>query len=318
MTQRATTSSDPDERPSLHEPPRRPSASVRPRRVLVTAVVAACAALGSSTVADAVASQTAPPAPVTVALDRWVRQNTAGGASYLRVPTTCAARACPLVIVSHPRAQTAERVRDSPQVNVLLTALLQANFAVLLSGDGGPNSWGSENALYTSAAAHLAAIRSYPWNGRTYALGLSMGGLLALRSALPGAPYEVRGVALIDAWVSLLGAWKSAPSRRMEIQAAYGLKAPTLGAPKVADYDPLHLTSLVPPLPLFIVSSPDDKVVPASINAQRLSSFAQPGVSDVVTLSGAHMGGNRFTPAVAGRLVAFLQRLERLAATRGS
>ncbi|WP_412028837.1 alpha/beta hydrolase family protein [Deinococcus yunweiensis] len=250
-------------------------------------------------------------APVTV--DRWIRQNTAGGASYLQVPAACAARPCPLVIVSHPRAQTAERMRDSPQVNVLLNALLDANFAVLLSGDGGPNSWGSASALYTSAAAHLAAIRTYPWNGRTYALGLSMGGLLALRSALPGAPYEVSGVALIDAWVSLTGAWASAPSRRSEIKAAYNVDTA-----RVTQYDPLHLTAFVPPLPLFIVSSPDDKVVPAAINAQRLSSYAQPGVSDVVTLSGAHMGGNRFTPAVANRLVAFLQRLERLAGTRGS
>ena len=50
----------------------------------------------------------------------------------------------------------------------------------------------------------------------------------------------------------------------------------------------------------------------------RDSSYAQPGVSDVVTLSGAHMGGNRFSPALASRLVAFLQRLERLAGTRSS
>ncbi|THF89009.1 alpha/beta hydrolase [Deinococcus sp. KSM4-11] len=232
------------------------------------------------------------------------------------MPAACAARPCPLVIVSHPRAQTAERMRDSPQVGVLIHALLGANFAVLLSGDGGPNSWGSANALYTSASAHLAAIRSYPWNGHTYALGLSMGGLLALRSALPGAPYEVRGVALIDAWVNLMGAWKSAPSRRTEIRAAYGLTTLTVSAPKVSDYDPLHLTALVPPLPLFIVSSPDDKVVPAVTNAQRLTSYAEPGLSDVVTLSGAHMGGNRFSPAVAARLVAFLQRLEKLAEAR--
>ncbi|WP_309573096.1 alpha/beta hydrolase, partial [Deinococcus sp.] len=251
-----------------------------------------------------------------VPVNQWIRQNTSGGASYLRIPATCALRPCPLVIVSHPRAQTAERMRDSPQVNVLLSALLGANFAVLLSGDGGPNSWGSSSALYTSAAAHLAAIRSYPWNGHTYALGLSMGGLLALRSALPGAPYEVRGVALIDAWVNLTGAWRSAQSRRTEIQAAYGLNAVQIGAPRVADYDPLHLTSLVPPLPLFIVSSPDDKVVPANSNAQRLTTYAQPGVSDVVTLTGAHMGGNRFTPAVAARLVSFLQRLEKLAEAR--
>lgn len=236
---------------------------------------------------------------------QWLRQDTPLGASYLHVPSGCAARLCPLVVVSHPRGQTAERMRDSVQMNGLIAPLLAANFAVLLGGDGGPTGWGSPTALSEVALAHASAVRTFPWNGRTYALGISMGGLLALRSSLPGAPYAVSGVALIDAWVDLSAAWGSALSRRSEIEAAYGVT----GAPG-SEFDPLSLTLLGPPLPLFIASSPDDSTVSAARNSARLSPHADPTLSEVIPLRGEHLGANRFTPGMAGRLVAFLRRLE--------
>lgn len=236
---------------------------------------------------------------------QWLRQDTPLGASYLQVPAGCSVRLCPLVVVSHPRGQTAERMRDSVQVNGLIAPLLAANFAVLLGGDGGPTGWGSPGALGEVAQAHSAAVRAFPWNGRTYALGISMGGLLALRSALPGAPYAVSGVALIDAWVDLSAAWGSALSRRGEIEAAYSVT----GAPG-SEFDPLFLTLLSPPLPLFIASSPDDTTVSAARNSARLSPHADPALSEVIPLRGEHLGANRFTPAMAERLIAFLKRLE--------
>ncbi|PNY83115.1 alpha/beta hydrolase [Deinococcus koreensis] len=221
------------------------------------------------------------------------------------MPAGCAVRLCPLVVVSHPRGQTAERMRDSVQMNGLIAPLLAANFAVLLGGDGGPTGWGSPAALTEVALAHASAVRTFPWNGRTYALGISMGGLLALRSSLPGAPYAVSGVALIDAWVDLSAAWGSALSRRSEIEAAYGV----LGAPG-NEFDPLYLTLLGPRLPLFIASSPDDSTVSATRNSARLSPHADPALSEVIPLRGEHLGANRFTPGMAARLVAFLKRLE--------
>ncbi|MFD1730353.1 hypothetical protein ACFSC4_03400 [Deinococcus malanensis] len=114
----------------------------------------------------------------------------------------------------------------SPGILALSETLLKARFAVLLSGDGGPTTWGSPDALAQVAQTQLEATGRFKWNSRTYAVGLSMGGLMALRSALPGSPYPVHGLALIDAWTDLRGAWGTAVSRRTEISTAYRLTGP--------------------------------------------------------------------------------------------
>ncbi|WP_084050914.1 alpha/beta hydrolase family protein [Deinococcus hopiensis] len=240
-----------------------------------------------------------PRVPDTVELER------VSGSSYLRVPPACYRQECALVVVSHPRGQTAGRMRASASVTALVDALLAAPFAVLLSDDGGPATWGSPAALAQVAELHGEAADHFAWNGRTYALGLSMGGLLALRSALPGSPYAVSGVALIDAWTDIRAAWHSATTRRVEIQDAYGLP----GQPP-ADLNPLTLAEAAPPLPLFVVASPDDRVVPMPGNGERLFTWAQGHVSEFVKVSGPHLGGNRFTPALATRLAQFFTRLE--------
>ncbi|GGK88644.1 alpha/beta hydrolase [Deinococcus radiotolerans] len=234
----------------------------------------------------------------------WVPVGTAEALSLLRVPKSCA-RSCALVVVSHPRGQTAEHLRDSASVAVLTAALIHAGFAVLLSGDGGATSWGSPAGLAALGAVHAQATDLFPWSGRTYALGLSMGGLMALRSALPGAPYPVEGVALIDGWVDLQVAWGSALSRREEIQAAYGLADPP------EELNPLWLARSWGPRPLLVFGSPDDRTVPFTRNGETL--WAEAGEADVgglVHLSGGHLGGNRFTPVVAQQLVGFYRALE--------
>ncbi|PTA69862.1 alpha/beta hydrolase [Deinococcus arcticus] len=220
----------------------------------------------------------------------------------MQAPPTCAARPCALVVVSHPRGQTAERLRDSPQMGVLTGALLRAGLAVLLSGDGGPTTWGSPAALAELGAAHAAATRRFAWNGQTFALGLSMGGLMALRSALPGAPYPVRAVALIDAWVDLEQAYGTAHSRRQEIQAAYALRGPP--GPRL---NPLVAATAAPRQPLFAVASADDQTVPhASNTARLLEVFGRPE-SVLVQVEGAHLGANRFTPELGARMAAFFE-----------
>lgn len=236
----------------------------------------------------------------------WVRLGDEGYPSFLQVPEGCQAERCPLVVVSHPRLQGAERMIKSPSVSVLTRALLRADFVVLLSGDGGTNTWGSPDALREAAAAQREAIKTFGWNGRTYALGISMGGLLSLRSALPGSPYHVGGVALLDSWVNLRSAWQSAASRRQEIGVAYGKEAQAPGA----DLDPLALSRRVAPAPLFVVYSPDDKVVPSKSNAELLKGHAEQEVSRFVRLTGPHLGGNRFSPELAAQLVSFYKRLE--------
>lgn len=246
---------------------------------------------------------------------RWIKLGPVATPSLLQVPVACGANTaqgrCPLVVISHPRAQDALRMRDSARVGAISQALLAANFAVLLSNDGGVNTWGSPAALREVGQIHKDAVKRFAWNGRTYALGISMGGLLSLRSALPNAPYRVEGVALLDAWVNLRSAWGSAQSRRDEINAAYGQKvapAPTL--------DPLAMALKAAPLPLLVMSSPDDTVVPARNNADLISPRAEVGVSEFVKLTGPHLGGNRFTPQMITRMVGFFQKLEKRAKSR--
>nr|WP_255578770.1 alpha/beta hydrolase [Deinococcus sp. RIT780] len=278
--------------------------------MLATVLSAVGVPAGAQAARGSAVQASLPPVPGSAAqpadTGRWIKL---GGAtpSLFQAPATCAVRACPLVVVSHPRGQGPERLRDSPQVQTLAQALLRANFAVLLSSDGGTLSWGSPQGLAEAGAAHAAAIRRFQWSGRTYALGLSMGGLMALRSALPGSPYPVRGVALIDAWTDLELAWDSALSRRLEIEAAYGR-----ATPPSAELNPQQLLTRQSPLPLFVISSLEDTTVKASANSDRLLAHAQPGVSEFLPVTGPHLGANRFTPAVAQRLAGFFTRLETL------
>ncbi|WP_027460817.1 alpha/beta hydrolase family protein [Deinococcus murrayi] len=271
------------------------------------AVLSLLATLAAALAVTGAATATPPPPPPLPLPKKpdTVRLERVSGPSFLRVPPACYRQECALVVVSHPRGQSAERLLESPQVNVLVDALLAVPLAVLLSDDGGESTWGSPAALAQVASLRQEAGAHFAWNGRTYALGLSMGGLLALRSALPGSPYPVGGVALIDPWADLRGAWGTALSRRAEIAQAYDLS----GEPE-PHHSPLTLAEQAPRLPLFVVASPDDDVVPIETNAARLKSRALPGLSQFVQLSGPHLGANRFSPRVAGQLAAFFGRLE--------
>ena len=236
------------------------------------------------------------PAPVTT---------TPTPPSLLAVPDDCIYIDCPLVMVSHPRGQTPERLKESSSFNVLSHALLRARYAVLLSSDGGPTSWGSPAAYQQVTRAHAHAVQMFRWNKRTYALGLSMGGLMALRSTLPAAEYEVNGLALIDAWTNLPAAWHASPQRQHEIRTAYHSDA----VPAAQD-DLLAQFARGDSLPMFIAASPDDRVVPMQQNSVKLYQYAEKPGSQFVTLSGPHLGGNRFSPQLANQLVNFFQHLE--------
>lgn len=239
----------------------------------------------------------------TLSPGTWAEVGSGDSLSLLRVPKSCSS--CALVVVSHPRGQTAAHLRDSASVSVLTMALIHAGFAVLLSGDGGPTSWGSPGGLAQLGRAHVQATTLFPWSGRTYALGLSMGGLMALRSALPGGAYPVEGVALIDGWVDLRVAWGSAVSRRDEIQAAYGPGQPP------NDLNPAWLARAWGRRPLLVFGGPEDRTVPFTTNGEALwSEVGEPQVGGLVRLGGGHLGGNRFTPEVARQIVAFYRELE--------
>lgn len=254
-----------------------------------------------------------PPPPPPIAAPAPVTEQAIAhpqGESFLFTPASCQVQACPLVVVSHTRGRTAADFRASPFVRRYLDAFLARGFAVLLSNDAGPRTWGGPATLAYLADVHDGATRRLHWNGRTYAFGISMGGLPALRSAL-GGPYPVSGVALLDAHVSTETALHNAsdPSRQAEVAAAYGL--PDLAAPLPPDSDPLALARALPPLPLFIAGSPDDAAVPFAENGLDLYPHARPEVSRLVVLRGPHLGGSHFAPELVAQLADFFARLER-------
>ncbi|WP_407572680.1 alpha/beta hydrolase [Deinococcus altitudinis] len=229
------------------------------------------------------------------------------GPSFLLVPDTCARDlGCSLVVVSHPRGQTAEHLSGSPAFAAYAEALTRSNFAVLFSNDGGLTPWGVPAALANLTDLQTRSTELFRFNGRTYAFGVSMGGLLALRSAQQGL-YPVSGVVLLDAWADLQGAWAIPGRHRAEVEEAYGAS----GAPS-PDLDPMVLAETSSKLPLFIIGSPDDNAVPFGGNGLRLfDRAAEPGISQLVMVSGPHLGGSHFAPALAQRVADFLQQLDR-------
>ena len=229
------------------------------------------------------------------------------GPSFLLVPDACLRDLrCPLVVVSHPRGQTAEHLSSSPAFASYAAALTRSNSAVLFSNDSGPNPWGTPAALASLADLQARSTELFRFNGRTYAFGISMGGLMALRSAQQG-PYPVFGVVLLDAWTDLQGAWAMPGRHRVEVEEAYG----TSEAPSPA-LDPMVLAEIHPKLPLFIIGSLDDNVVPFVGNGLRLfGRAAETGASQLVMVSGPHLGGSHFVPTLAQRVADYLQELER-------
>ncbi|MFC4453945.1 alpha/beta hydrolase [Deinococcus sonorensis] len=250
-------------------------------------------------------------APVAAALSPSVllrRLDQPDGPSYLLVPHPCLQqRRCPLMVVSHPRGQSAERLLQSTPFSAYVEALTGADIAVLLSNDGGPTGWGRPAALTRLDELHRESVAQFQYSGHTYAFGVSMGGLTALRSALAG-PYPVSGVVLLDAWADLRVAWAVPGSHRRELEEAY-----VLSGPMPPTLDPLVLAEAGPRLPLLVMGSRDDAVVPFMDNGLPLfERAAAPGVSTLVTLHGPHLGGSHFSPALAQRVVQFVTALERL------
>ena len=230
------------------------------------------------------------------------------GAAYLFTPRACLTRPCPLIVISHTRGRTAAEFAQSPFVRQFLNAFTARGFAVLFSNDGGPRTWGGPAAQTYLAEVRRAALERFRFSGHHYAFGLSMGGLAALRSALDG-PDEVRGVALLDAHVSVATALHdgSDPSRQAEVAAAYGLADGRAEVPP--DLDPIDLIR-TQPLPLFVAGSAQDQTVPFAANGEAIFPLALPGESRLLIYAGPHLGGSHFAPSVVSEVADFFARLE--------
>ncbi len=230
------------------------------------------------------------------------------GAAYLFTPRACLERPCPLIVISHTRGRTAAEFARSPFVGQFLNAFTARGFAVLFSNDAGPRTWGGPAAQAYLTDVRRSADLRFRSNGHTYAFGISMGGLAALRSALIGNT-TVRGVALLDAHVSVATALHDASdaTRQAEVAEAYGFEGALTPVPP--GLDPIELIR-ARPLPLFVAGSPQDQTVPFAANGEAIFPYAQPSVSRLLTYSGPHLGGSHFAPSVVTEVAAFFERLE--------
>lgn len=230
------------------------------------------------------------------------------GDAFLFRPAVCAP-SCSLVVVSHSRGMTAELSLTRPHLRAVYARLLGAGYAVLVSNDAGPATWGAPQALIYLAEMRARAIQSFPFSGRTYNFGYSMGGLPALLTAyLP--VYPVSGVVLLDAGVNLQAVWTGTNAAfQADIASAYSLPVGALLPPARDPYNDFA-TPEAARLPLLVAGSPDDRVVPFARHGEPLLARNTSPHSRLVRLTGTHLGGSHFGPAFLDEVLAFLNRLE--------
>ncbi|THF84994.1 alpha/beta hydrolase [Deinococcus sp. KSM4-11] len=228
------------------------------------------------------------------------------GDAFLYTPTACAPT-CPLVVVSHSRGMTADLSLTRPHLTALYARLQGAGYAVLVSNDAGPTTWGAPQALTYLADMHARAVRLFPFDGHTFTFGYSMGGLPALLTAYAGV-YPVSGVMLLDAQVSLEDAWRGGnPTFMADIAAAHGLRpgeALPPGRDPARDYPGAGTA-----LPLLVAGSAADSAVSFARNGEVLYAANTSPESRLLHLDGPHLGGTHFGPAFADELLAFLERV---------
>lgn len=107
----------------------------------------------------------------------------AAGDLRLIVPPVCWQRACPLMIVSHGGGGQSSDGSTHKPCDAMLDAIDVQGFVLLLSSDGGRETWGSPAALNTVRRTCRAALPQFRHDGRLYTLSISMGGLPATLTA---------------------------------------------------------------------------------------------------------------------------------------
>ena len=228
------------------------------------------------------------------------------GDAFLLLPTACATT-CPLVVVSHSRGMTADLSLTRPHLMALYGRLQNAGYAVLISNDAGPTTWGAPQALTYLGDMHARATRLFPFDGHTFNFGYSMGGLPALLTAYAGV-YPVSGVMLLDAQVNLHDAWQGGNATfTADIAAAHGLRpADPLppGRDPARDYPGAGAA-----LPVLVAGSDADSAVSFARNGVALYTANTSPESRLLRLAGPHLGGTHFGPALIDPMLDFLSRV---------
>lgn len=227
------------------------------------------------------------------------------GAAQLVVPQRCRTAPCALVIVSHGRGGQALDGITHPPFDSLVDAIDSRGYVLLLSNDGGKETWGSPAALASIRRVYQAAQPHFQGNGRVYTLGISMGGLPATLTAYRrtlGIP--IRAVALVAGRVNLRDARRTSVRRAQSIGLAYGT-APLTGHDPVNDFARFagRLT------PLLTVVSPQDTAVSSAANGERLAALARGAGADVqvVTVRGPHLSSGYMNAEVGRKIALFFK-----------
>jgi hypothetical protein len=223
------------------------------------------------------------------------------GAAQLVVPPRCRKARCPLVIVSHGRGGQALDGITHPPFDTLVDAIDVQGYVLLLSNDGGKETWGSPGALAYNRRVYQAALPHFQGDGRVYTLGISMGGLPATLTAYRQTlGVKVRATAIVAGRVNLRDAVRTSVRRAASVRRAYG-------AVGLAGYDPVNdfATFQGRRTPLMTVVSPQDTAVRSAANGVRLAQLARGAGADVrvIGVQGPHLSRG-YMNADVGRQIA--------------
>lgn len=245
-------------------------------------------------------------------VSRVVRLPDPAGDAILVVPERCAREACPLLVVSHRYQGTPDQginVEGNPVYARFLERFRRAGYALLLSADAGPETWGNEAALASAARAWEAAGRQFDSSGETFTLGISMGGLpatlLGLHERIP-----VLGTVLVAGVTSLTSAASHNPALAASVLRAYD-RPDSSGLP--GEHDPQQVVSraLRPVPPVLAIASRADATVPFGPNAKAYVAAAARSEprSRLLEVTGPHLSGAHFSDAVSDAAIEFLAGL---------
>ncbi len=243
------------------------------------------------------------------------------GNALLIVPPDCSVMSCPLLVVSHPLGAIPEYGIDF--VNhagyaQFLERFSQAGYALLLSSDGGRETWGNQNALENTYRVWNAALSRFDYSGQTFSLGVSMGALPATLLGLTGR-IPLEGTIVVAGVLNLPDIYRrSDPNYPASLTKAYSLPAKASDAQlafATVPQDPINGTLFFRKLdiPYLAIGSRGDARVPLERNAEAFVREMQPFQQDsrVLEVPGPHLSAAHFSEEVSKAALEFLGKYRR-------
>ncbi|KEJ93710.1 hypothetical protein SAMN05444149_1217 [Pseudosulfitobacter pseudonitzschiae] len=216
----------------------------------------------------------------------------------------------PLIYLSHRLGGVPEMGRQNDAPWIMFGAMQRAGWTILRSADAGPETYGNDQALAYCARMCGKAIERMDWDGRLFSLGISMGAIPALLMTWRGLfPHPVRAVATVAGVMNLTKIHASPSDRRARIDAAYNVTQHFPFEQASKGHDPLNDFHSFSEnrIPLLAVASSDDALLPIDVHAGPMieTSRAIGSPSELMQISGSHIGDEHFTEQMAGRVLDF-------------